>query len=683
LAESNAVPIIVLSRQQDPVEIINSTLRNAGHPAHCQWARDLTEFGEALIQHPPQLIFICLADPEETGNALEARARLAARVPTLLVRDKLAEEDLIHGIELGVQDVVTLNARGRLQAVADRELQASHLDQALSGTLASARQYHDQMKSFMSGSTDALANVQEGILVDVNPAWVDLFGHRNADDIVGQPLMDLFDVASHAALKGALVAAVQGRWAKHALDTVAALPNGGRLPLDIHLERFEFEGEAAVQLRVATQKRDLESMTRQLEEAVRRDAATGMLRRSSFLEQATARAAQPVKAGMRAVAYLEPDKFEEVETDHGPLAAEEALESVGQLINGLLQPDDLAGRITSRGIAVLYERGNTLDLEAWLKALLHRLDAAVIKIGGETVAVACSAGLAALNSQGEPLRQPLDAAINAQQNARAAGGNRLQRQAPAVTTGGELAEADRLWAAQIKSALMANRFRLVQQPIASLVGDDLPMFDLVVRMLDESGQEVLPSEFMPAAQRTDLLKHIDRWVMGAALAFCTSRDPHRVFVRLSADSVKDHTLAAWLTQQIRTSGVAPDKLVIELTGDVLAQNPRDARNLQTVLAGLGAGLALERFGTQAEPASLLGRVPLQFVKIDGSLMQGLANDHQLQQQVRSLVDMARAHGVHTIAERVEDANTMAVLWQIGVEFIQGYFVNEPEQVVLG
>lgn len=683
MAETNAVPIIVLSRQQDPVEIINSTLRNAGHHAHCQWTRDLTEFGEALTQHTPQLIFICLADPEETGNALEARSRLAARVPTILVRDKIAEEDLIHGLELGAQDVVTLNARGRLQAVADRELQASHLDQALSGTLASARQYHDQMRSFMSGSTDALANVQEGIVVEVNPAWVELFGHRDAEDIVGQPLMDLFDADSHAALKGALVAAVQGRWAKHALDTVAALPNGVRLPLDIHLERFEFEGEAAVQLRVATQKRDLESMTQQLEEAVRRDAATGMLRRSAFIEQATARAAQPVKAGMRAVAYLEPDKFEEVETDHGPLAAEEALESIGSLINGLLQPDDLAGRITSRGIAVLYERGNALDLEAWLKSLLHRIDAATIKTADETVTVACSAGLALLNSHGEVLRTPLDAAITAQQNARAAGGNRLQRHAPAVSTGGELAEADRMWAGQIKAALMANRFRLVQQPIASLVGDDLPMFDLVVRMLDESGQEVLPSEFMPAAQRTDLLKHIDRWVMGAALAFCTARDPHRVFVRLSADSVKDHTLAAWLTQQIRTSGVVPEKLVVELTGDVIAQNPRDARNLQTVLQSLGAGLALERFGTQAEPASLLGRMPLQFVKIDGSLMQGLANDHQLQQRVRSLVDMARAHGVQTIAERVEDANTMAVLWQLGVEFIQGYFVNEPEQVVLG
>jgi multidomain signaling protein FimX len=71
------------------------------------------------------------------------------------------------------------------------------------------------------------------------------------------------------------------------------------------------------------------------------------------------------------------------------------------------------------------------------------------------------------------------------------------------------------------------------------------------------------------------------------------------------------------------------------------------------------------------------------VKIDGSLMQGLPNDHRLQEQVKSLVDLARAQKAITIAERVEDANTMAVLWQLGVEFVQGYFVSTPEEVVLG
>ncbi len=155
------------------------------------------------------------------------------------------------------------------------------------------------------------------------------------------------------------------------------------------------------------------------------------------------------------------------------------------------------------------------------------------------------------------LDAPLQASpIKSARAAAAAGGNRLLRPEQPATSR-ELDEADRAWAARIKSALMANRFRLVQQPIASLVGDSAAMVDLVVRMLDDKGEEVLPSEFLAAAQRTDLLKNIDRWVVGAAMSFCAARKPHRVFVRLSRDSMRDQTLGTWLQQQVRASGVDP------------------------------------------------------------------------------------------------------------------------------
>jgi len=665
------------------VEIINSTLRNAGHPVHCAWVRDLSDLGDSLTQQSPQLIFLCLADPEETAAALEVRKRLASRVPTILVRETLTEQDLVRGLELGAQDVVTLPARGRLQAVATRELQSSRLDHALSGTLASARQYRDQMKAFMTGSTDAIAHVQEGIVVDVNPAWVELFGHSDVNALLGQPLMDLFDSRSHAALKGALVAAAQGRWSDHSINTTAVHPGGGQLSLDLELEKFDFEGEPAVRLRVATQKRDIESLARQLEEALHHDTATGLLKRATFLEQATARAAHSLKGGLRAIAYLGPDKLDAIELQHGPLSAEALMESIGQAVRSQLQPGDLAGRVAAHGIAVLFERGNSRDLDAWLGMVLQRIAATEFKAGRVVASVTCSAGAVTCLSNGEALSRPMQTAIEAQRDATEAGGNRVTRREPATTAKREIAEADRTWAAQIKSALMANRFRLVQQPIASLVSEDRSMFDLVVRMLDETGQDVLPSEFLAAAERIDLMKNIDRWVVGAAMSFCASRKPHRVFVRLSRDSIGDETLGTWLQQQLQASGIEPNMVVIELSEEIATQNVKEARALQGLLQSLGIELAIEHFGSNGDPASLLSRLPVNYVKIDGALMQGLANDRPLQERVKLLVDLAREHGITTIAERVEDANTMAVLWQLGVEFVQGYFVNNPERVTLG
>ena len=682
MAETGAIPLVVLSRQQDPVEIINSTLRNAGHPVHCTWVRDVLALGDSLAQATPQLLFLCVADGDETETALEVRKRFATQVPVILVRESITEADLARALELGAQDVVTLRSRPRLQAVAVREMHAARLDNALAGTLASARQYRDQMKAFMTGSTDAIAHVQEGIVVDVNPAWVELFGHTDAGAVLGQPLMDHFLQSSHAALKGALVAAAQGRWAGHSLSATALLPGGGELPLELELERFEFEGDPAVRLRVATQKRDVESLSRQLEEALRFDMVTGLLKRPAFHEQAAAHVAQPLKAGLRAIVYLEPDNVASLEADMGPLPVESLLDELARLLRTQLQPGDDASRITAHGFAVVAERGNGRDLDAWIARVLQRVAGHVFQIGDRTVTVTCSVGACGCGNQGKSLDAPLGSAIRSCRQAAAAGGNRLLR--PDASDGiSDYAEGDRTWASQIKSALMANRFRLVQQPIASLVGDGEAMFDLVVRMLDETGNEVLPSEFLAAAQRTDLMKNIDRWVVGAAMSFCAARKPHRVFVRLSRDSIRDQTLGTWLQQQLTASGIEPSRVVVELSEELATKHMKDAKELLVLLRHLGFELAIENFGAGRNPLQLLSHLQVNYVKIDGSLMQGLANDRPLQELVKVLVDEAKAHGITTIAERVEDANTMAVLWQLGIEFIQGYFVSSPEEVVLG
>ncbi|MGI9245382.1 MAG: EAL domain-containing protein, partial [Steroidobacteraceae bacterium] len=488
---------------------------------------------------------------------------------------------------------------------------------------------------------------------------------------------------SHAALKGALVAAVQGKWAGHALSAVAALADGSGLPLELELEPFEHEAEPAVRLRVATRTPDVSLLSRQLEEALRLDPRTGLLLRASFLEAATERAAAPLKAGLRSLAYVAPDGFDLIERSHGPLAAEGALEGIARRIREQLQPGDLASRVAPRGICILFERGNARDRDSWIERLLERIAASPLEAGQVKISLSCSAGVAALQPHGDELQAPLERAVQSQRAASAAGGNRgLHAAQPGARQ--EADAADLQWAARIKAALLANRFLLAQQPIASLLGEDRPMFDLLVRMVDESGHELLPSEFIGAASRTDLMKPIDRWILGAALAFCSAQQPHRVFVRLSADSLHDASLGAWLQQQLQSSGVAPEAIVIGIPEELALANPREAQALHATLGSLGVEFALEHFGTAGEESiGLLDQVPPRYAKIDGALMQGLTNDVALQERVRRLVEAARTRGLVTIAERVEDANTMAVLWQLGVEFIQGYFVRAPEHVTLG
>jgi EAL domain-containing protein (putative c-di-GMP-specific phosphodiesterase class I) len=188
---------------------------------------------------------------------------------------------------------------------------------------------------------------------------------------------------------------------------------------------------------------------------------------------------------------------------------------------------------------------------------------------------------------------------------------------------------------------------------------------------------------MAAAERNDLMKNIDRWVIGASMTFCASRPVKQLFVRLSKDSVRDKSLLQWLSNQLKASRVEPGRLAFQISEQIATEYLADTHELANGLRKAGFRFALEHFGTGRDPQRLLANLPIDYIKVDGTLMQGLSMDQALQQRVRDLVEQAKSRKVGTIAERVEDANTMAVLWQLGIEFIQGYFVNEPEQVVMG
>ena len=299
----------------------------------------------------------------------------------------------------------------------------------------------------------------------------------------------------------------------------------------------------------------------------------------------------------------------------------------------------------------------------------------------KTISLTCTVGLSVVPPGKVDLDAVIADAIEAGRKGAGRGGNQTIT-SDRADNDNRVQSYDKVWVKHIKAALMENRFRLVQQPVASLQGDDPVMFDVLVRMIDTLGKEVLPAEFMAAAERNDLLKNIDRWVVGASLSFAAQRRPGCLFVRLSKDTAKDGSFLDWLENHVRASRAEPQRLCFQVTEEVASSYITQVKALAGALRQKGFRFALDSFGSGRDSQGLLDSVPLDFVKIDGALVQGLTGDPQLQQRVRTLVEAATKRLIQTIGERVEDANTMAVLWQVGVQYIQGYFVNEPEQVVL-
>lgn len=680
MKDRQAVPVIVLGANDEQAESINSTLRNAGIAAHVSRVADTAELGDLLEVREPELIY--LIHPAD-DNSIRKVARLCAKqavgVPLVVVGKKVTEDRIESVLEAGARDLVSLNKPSRFQRVAARELRSIRFERAMGSALRTADEYKEQLVAVVEASADALAYAQEGIIVNVNTAWVELFGYSDASSLIGEPLMDLFTEESHISLKGALRACVENKWDDAPLKVEGICSDGALVKIALNLNSAEFDGDPCVRISLENRKED-QLMQHKLEKALRLDPFTSMYHRGEFLRALKARLREPAKGGIRALAYIKPDNFSEISDSVGPLASDEILRQLAAFTRAAVQPRDVYGRLGGTMFAVLLSRGTEGDVQAWAEQLRAEVANHVFEVGEHTITATISIGIAVQDHDNASASNLIVAAQGAWKTAFEDGGNHVNLEIPKDSTI-KIKIDDRIWIERIRNALMNDSFRLVNLPIASLEGGDQKMFDVLVRMVEESGREVLPGEFLPAATRNGLMQHVDRWILAQVATLSLQYEDAKFFVRLSESSVGDKTLLPWLEQQLEKSGADPGRLVFQVTEKTVERNINHAKKLAEQITELGCQFAVEHFGTGHQPGQVLEHVPMHFVKIDGALMQGITVNSAMQAAVKTYIESAQSKDILTVAERVEDANTMATLWQLGVDFVQGYYVSEPEVIL--
>ena len=683
LGNSVGIPLIVISRSDDHATTINSILRDSGHPVHCTRVNDLATLEERLGKSPVDIILYFDGDSGlDLATTTSTINRCTPPPPILLVQARVDEAAIAAAMETGARDVVSLTHRHRLGAVVGRELQAHRLRVALDGVVNSADQYKQELRTLMSGASEAIADIHEGIVVAANPAWASLLGYAREEDLTGQPFMDLFREADQATLKGALVACLRGRWQEdNTLPVVAFREDRAELPLELFLRSVTVEGEPAVRAVVLAERVPEQAPEVKLEQAVGRDPTTGLHLRHAFLDLMRQRLLTPQTGGIRAVAYIRPDNFSRVQADIGLLGTETLLARIAELMRELSHPADLCGRFGGTMFCVLLERGTMTDVQAWASQLRKAVSSQIFEVDTQSTSLTCTIGLCEARNPDQTPADLLSEAESACRKGREQGGNRIIL-SDATTITERLRHTDGLWVSRIRSALMQNRLRLVHQPVVGLHEEVQGVLDTRVRLIDEQGETILPADFIPPAERAHMMKNIDRWVIGASFSFCVARQPNLIFVRLSRDSVMDDSLMEWLQARAQSTKLKPSQVCFQISEDVVIQQLRRSKDLAEQLQKAGFLFAVDHLGTGRDSTQLLTHIPMQFVKVDGSLMQGLHRDKDLQKKVGDIASRARELKIKTIAERVENANTMAVLWQLGIAFVQGNF-TQTHGVVLG
>ncbi|MHB1240018.1 MAG: sensor domain-containing protein [Gammaproteobacteria bacterium] len=471
-------------------------------------------------------------------------------------------------------------------------------------------------------------------------------------------------------------------------DCKLAPINGAARWVEISMNRVALEiGDLVIGLvRDVGKQREVAA---ELERRARTDDLTGLANRSEFWGGLKRAVDQPKDVGVKSgLLYVDLDQLKLVNETCGHIAGDALLRDTAETLLSIVPQSALLGRLGGDEFGVLLESNDATDTMRIARRILRAIGTRPFRWNGATFKVSCSIGVVHISPGLSNVPDILGAADAACYVAKDKGRARIQ-----IYTGHGLCHRRRTemrWVERICSALSEDRFLLYHQRIVPIGADRNlgPFHEILLRLRGQNGSIIRPNIFMPAAERYNLMPAVDRWVVEQVLrsvaddiGFGHTRTGNDLeplcFVNLSGASLNDRQFPHFLQRKINAHGVPPERLCFEITETVAIQNLKRASHVVHQLKEQGCRFALDDFGSGMSSLSYLKSLPVDYLKIDGSLIRGIAVNSVDKSIVCAIQEIARDMGISTIAEYVENPDIHDVLSRIGVHYGQGYAIHEP------
>jgi diguanylate cyclase (GGDEF)-like protein len=438
----------------------------------------------------------------------------------------------------------------------------------------------------------------------------------------------------------------------------------------------------------ARQLRIVELLSRRIAHVVQSvyDPATGLLTRAAFEQRVLSQLAAAPADAQHCVVYADVDRLHVVNENHGMHVGDEVIVTIAQVIRDNLAANVSASRISGDRFALFFLNDHSDTVLPLVENLCSAVRQADFSHDGRHVPLSISFGLAAVPNTRYPLSHALAAAEVACKAAKNRGRGRVEAYHEADRRIVRRHE-DATILGSLREAIVHDRFRMDAQPIVQMGDPGQPRrFELLLRMIDASGERITPDKFLSAAERYQLATDIDRWVVQYALEVLTSAAPTLLrldahfAINISGQSLCDQEFTRFLEQRLREFALPPQLLSFEINETAAVANIVQAEQLIRRLRDLGHAIALDDFGRGLSSLTYLKSLPVSHLKIDGELVRDLVGNPSSQAMVSAIVQLARAMNLKTTAECVESEAIQAAVGQLGVDFGQGFAIGRPRPV---
>jgi diguanylate cyclase (GGDEF)-like protein/PAS domain S-box-containing protein len=524
-----------------------------------------------------------------------------------------------------------------------------------------------------------------------NPAAQIIFGYT-AEEVLGRHI-DLLVPSRHRGPHWDAIRAYLGdegapAAARSSREVPGRRRDGTEIPLRVAFHRYSAAGRLYL-LALVQDLTDDRRTQAELSYLSRHDALTGLLNRKAFEQRLDdLLSEEPPPDAPYALVLIDIDQFRLVNDTCGPPAGDALLKQVSMLVRSRLRHADTVARLGGDEFGAVLRDIDPAELSETAESLLYTVRNFLFAWESRSFDISVSMGLAAFAPGADTPQSVLSAAHLACREAKALGGNRLHVYSP-----GDLGLARRRGdmhrVADISSAIDDERFRLYAQPIVPLrAGGGTNHYEVLVRMVGTDGAPIGPEDFIPAAERYVLMPSVDRWILnrllttqGEAMRRLAGTDAGFLYaVNLSGCSLGEEGFLNYVIRQFEERGVPFSTVCFEITETAAIANLDAARMTMEELRARGSCVALDDFGSGLSSFRYLKTLPLDYLKIDGSLVRNLARDPRDLAMVRAINEVGHAMGLRTVAEWVEDPLCLARVKEIGVDYAQGYAIGEPSLI---
>lgn len=682
--DDKIINLIVIDDSFDSEEKIVSKLRTAGYTARSSRVEDVDDLNEAIETQIPDIIIyfegMALISLKDTIKCLKENKNIDAT--RVIQVNKAGQPDVVNAMRIGAIDATTFENIDHLILIIEREHQSLFNARQVATVSKEYNESERRCSSLLDSSRDAIAYIHEGMHVYSNQSYLEMFGIHASDDLEGMPILDMIASDDRDAFKTFLRGHAKNKKGIEKLNTNLRKPSGEEFSGEMELSPARIEGEPCIQVIIRKEDVNSDELERQLKLLSQKDQLTGLFNRQYCIEKLeTTIADAEHDTYTAALMEIHIDNFDEIKDTVGVVHSDQYVIEAAKALNKAVHEGDVISRYTQDSFIVIAVDIGQENIENYAAELQKSVTHLETNIKGSVINTTCCIGIALIDSDSPEYHEVLSRSEKAVATARGKGTNQVVTHEPEK---GELTrqEVDAKFKEQLTNALKDDKFVLHFQPIISLHGDTEERYEVFVRLeAEESDQLIMPQDFLPAAERIGMSIAIDRWVLFRTLKEFSKKQKEgtstRFFIKLSGPSIKDDTLMDWLSYQVKEKNIPANTLNFEIKESVAITNLKSAKSLSQKLKAIGCGFVLDDFGAGANPFQLLEHVDVDYIRMERSFMDDLAENPQNQETIRKITARATELGKFTIAQHVPDAGSLSILWGMGVNFIQGYFLQEP------